>query len=387
MAKSTGDSPNGIDALAVRVDEQPVRARLEYSLFVTGSVFLLIASIIFPLVGAFADSANGNVAFGTALFLRITINICASLVAIVVLYLLTNLRKMRTPSTFDVVVTGILTWLTMAIVRVAFQTVAHAQGLPKFSGGVPQEIAVSVAFLPLLVALLLLVAQRDRLLTSQTILLDEARRALEEDHESLSNRVFDHLHGTIQSELIVAKVRILDVARSLPDGADAEALRAVAERLRRLYEIEVRRLAHAMVATGLDIGVEEALIGLAESCTGLCTVRIHVEDGFLAIDEGLDDVNKSAIRLAIYRIAEESVSNAIRHAGAMFVDIYIGVRTENRRQTIHLKVVNDCRIPAVVSPDGVGLRVMRARATALDGGLRTDIVDGRFVLQAWLAVP
>jgi signal transduction histidine kinase len=82
---------------------------------------------------------------------------------------------------------------------------------------------------------------------------------------------------------------------------------------------------------------------------------------------------------AMYRIAQEALSNAIRHSGARQIEIKIGAMDD----AIYLIVADDGRgfaldavVPSASGASGLGLHTMRDRATALNGSLEISTAPG-----------
>ena len=74
---------------------------------------------------------------------------------------------------------------------------------------------------------------------------------------------------------------------------------------------------------------------------------------------------------AVYRIVQESVTNAIRHGHATEIDVHLSC--QERRMTI---VVQDNGIGCAKIEQGFGLRHMRERLRLLGGSLRVNGENG-----------
>ncbi len=81
-----------------------------------------------------------------------------------------------------------------------------------------------------------------------------------------------------------------------------------------------------------------------------------------------------ATQVAIYRVAQEALNNAIRHAGAG--EIAVALAPEHDGAGWILTVHDDGNGRAATAPEGVGLRGMRERALTVDAELRVDAVPG-----------
>ena len=355
-------------------------------MFVSGSLFLTILSVITPFVGAFASSIISPRSLSNILLLRETVNIVGALAGIVVLFLLTGSPRFDMRRLRDVVLLTLIVSLFISAVRLILQPLVGLHSDELGSRWLSLEIIIAVIFAVLLLTVMILVAQRYTLVDAQVILRDEARRALEEDHESLRVRVFDHLHGTVQSELLVTRIRLLDIARELYDEKAAAAIVKEAGNIGRIHEMEIRRLAHVMVASGIDISLGEALRQLALACEGLCEVKINLYEDFSHFDLSLEDDARATIRLAIFRIVEECVNNALRHGKAQKITIDLGAQQHTNGHIVFIQVSNVGDLPAGETREGAGLRVMRARASLYNGSVKTSVLNGVFTLTTELDI-
>lgn len=359
----------------------PRRAQL-----ITGSAVLVILAVVTPITAALYIANVRALSFWSVLMLRETANLAGVLCGVAALYVMTHVRGIDSSRIPGVLTLAFIATLASAGARQVAQMVldpTRASTQPELQAA---ELSSSLLIFGVLVAVLLLVAQRERLANTQTILLDEARRALQDDHESLRGRVFDHLHGTVTSELVVARVRLLDIARELPRGVQADGVQNVAAGLQRLHQLEIRRLAHVMVASGLDTSLHEALSQLAASSEGLCEVGVTIDAEFEVFDHASTGDSRAFLRLAIYRIVEECISNAIRHGRAKVIDVEITTRSTGRKRLVEVTVTNSGDLSAAYGPEGVGLRVVRARAAAFNGSLQTSARHGRYAVTVQLEI-
>lgn len=181
------------------------------------------------------------------------------------------------------------------------------------------------------------------------------------------NRLARELHDTLAHTLSAMAVQ-LEGARSLWD-AEPERARSMVDRSlagARSGLEEARRAIVALRASALEeLGLVGALAKLAEdiSATSSVVARAQIDD-----PGELDP----AVEHAIYRIAEESLANVIRHAGA----------TE---ATLRLHRHGD-RVELIVGDDGVGLDQARP---AGDGHLgvagmreRAKLVGGELAIES-----
>jgi len=169
--------------------------------------------------------------------------------------------------------------------------------------------------------------------------------------ESERLRIARGLHDEVGQVL----TGVLLELRSVEGGEEAQ--RAV----RRALE-EVRRIARELRPELLEhLGLVSALTELSRRFAEQSGIQVerHFADDLPALSDDAE--------LAVYRVAQESLTNAARHAGASRIDIAL----EPGERSLVLRVVDD----GVGMPHGAeanghgGLRGMRERALLVDGAL------------------
>lgn len=354
----------------------------------SGAALALILSIMAPIVGVLADVAIKGQSLTYSLALRFGINLLTALVTVICLYLLIGWRRVDPTRPRDLILVGIVTGLILLVIRVVLLRALYGRDSSAGSNWIPAEASVIVIFAVLLILVLLFVAQRERLSTAERLLSDEARRALHDDSELLRTRVFDHLHGTVQSELLVARIRLVDIADEITDPSAAEAVRAIAARLLHVHETQVRAFAHSVVGEGIDQGLADALVVLTVSMEDLCEVTTAFSEEFIELERATPIEISAPAQLAMYRIIEECLVNAIRHGRARNADVHVALASEGRRgPLVEITVSNDGEMPVSESSDGAGMRMMRVRASAYRGTVQAESAEGRYVVRALLEWP
>ncbi|MGW7680764.1 HAMP domain-containing sensor histidine kinase [Kribbella sp. NPDC054772] len=184
-----------------------------------------------------------------------------------------------------------------------------------------------------------------------------AARALSAQ-ESERRRIARELHDEVGQSLTAV---LLDLKRAADLSVD-HALRvelAQAQETTRSSLDEVRRLAHRLRPGVLeDLGLVSALTALTTELsdhTGLL-IRRHFEAGLPRLDEQTE--------LVLYRVAQESMTNVARHAGAERIDLYL----TGHEDAVVLRVKDDGR-GIGLAHEGAGLRGMRERALLIGASL------------------
>src|SRR4029079_10010464 len=87
-----------------------------------------------------------------------------------------------------------------------------------------------------------------------------------------------------------------------------------------------------------------------------------------------------AVQLAVYRILQEALTNAIRHG-----DGGVAVRLAWGPERVDLEVANAMKTDAAPSA-GHGIIGMRERAQLAGGSLSAEAIDGDFVVRATIPI-
>jgi two-component system sensor histidine kinase UhpB len=184
----------------------------------------------------------------------------------------------------------------------------------------------------------------------------ETSRAVLAGQEGERLRVARELHDEVGQGLIaITLMAERAAAESSPE--DAAKFTAIADKLL-FYLDELRRIAHELRPETLDdLGLVNALDAL---CNGVGADRGVVVDRDLY---GRFDGLTGEQELVLYRVAQEALTNAARHADASRVSL----RLAERRRELTLEVLDDGRGVAAPLSDGVGIKGMRERARLVGG--------------------
>lgn len=196
---------------------------------------------------------------------------------------------------------------------------------------------------------------RERWLAGQVVSVEERERA----------RLARELHdGTAQA---LSGIRmLLDTSLAAQDPAERCAHLQVMHEIASEALVDVRQLAHNLHPSVLDdLGLPAALASLARRSGGVVEV----------VEEGEDDRPlPTDVAASLYRVAQEAVGNALRHGGAPRIRVSL-VRDG---RSVGLVVTDDgSGFDPSSSSAGMGLLVMRERASLLGGRCSVDSAPGR----------
>lgn len=202
-------------------------------------------------------------------------------------------------------------------------------------------------------------------------LATELINAADKERAAISRELHDSA-----AQSLAALVMQLSVVAKGADNAPRELLKERIEVARLLATNtleEVRLLAHTMHPRVLDdLGLIAALKRLARDTTDhLANYASSAEDSGVVVDvvakEGSDEAIPAPAMSVLYRVAQEAVQNARRHASPKRVEI--NLRTD--AETASIEITDDGRgfDPDAVRDEraGIGLFTMRERVALVDG--------------------
>lgn len=213
----------------------------------------------------------------------------------------------------------------------------------------------------------LLAAAEEELRTSNEVLRSEIakRRSLEREILHISEREQQRIGQDLHDDLgqrLAGTWLMSDVLKKnlrnqgLPEAGQAAHISSLLKEALVLTRALARGLHPVAIGDG---GLTAALEELA--------ARTHQMFSASCVYQGPEHIglgNTTATHL--YRISQEAVTNAVKHGRAKSISIELSITP----QRIILSVKNDGRLlPASVSGDGMGLRIMKYRADIIGGVL------------------
>ena len=220
-------------------------------------------------------------------------------------------------------------------------------------GSLPEVAALSQAF-------------NDMLQRLEIERRDSGWRALAAQEDE-RRRVARELHDEVGQMLTGVVLQLETLARQAPPEL-REQLLALQESARGGVE-EVRDIARGLRPEALDeFGLRPALVSLASGFAEHAGLRVRRRmDGELP-------ALPSEAELVIYRVAQESLTNVVRHAGAREVELVL----EHDHGAVVLRVRDDGRgLDPASTRRGGGMRGMSERAMLVGGRLRIEPVAPR----------
>jgi len=351
-------SPLGFDVLAIAVLVLPLFARRKYP-FAAPAVFWLLAAAL-----SFADGRL--VPFLTGIFV---LGMAAS-------FLLGNLRDARHAR------------MGLAIVFGGAAIVIYNK---------PEHSAGELIFIPMLFGITWLAGYALRSRAEEAVAAAEHAEAAEvraaqaeREREASARiavaeeraRIARELHDIVAHSVSVMVLQVGAVRHTLPDTLtdEADALQDV-EQMGRTALAEMRRLLGAMRSDsdGLELAPQPSLDGLdalaaAVERAGL-PVRVHIDGEPFRLPPAID--------LSAYRIVQEGLTNALKHAHASHADVTVRYSPDE----LQIEVRDDGPGAAPSDGHGHGLVGIRERVKIYGGEMTAGAaLDGGFVLSTRLPI-
>jgi signal transduction histidine kinase len=198
-----------------------------------------------------------------------------------------------------------------------------------------------------------------------------AERAAEEERRRIARELHDSISQALFSMSLQVRTASVALEREEVDPRSPLA-RAIGElaRLTRGALAEIRALIFELRPEGLR---EEGLVAALRKHAAAVGARdgvpldVDLPDEPLPLDPGVEE--------ELYRVAQEAIHNAVRHADATRIMLAAGLHPE---QGIWLEIADDGRgfDPGLDRPGHLGLRTMAERAARAGGDLSIDSAPG-----------
>lgn len=220
-------------------------------------------------------------------------------------------------------------------------------------------------------------AQRSAELRGAIRELQESRRRIVQGQEELRRDIAEHLHGPVQSRLLVAS-HWLSTAQNALDtnpGDAAEYIGKAAQLIRETTQGDLRSISHQLHPSLIRLGLLGSLRSLTNADWPGVEVEIDASDGPGDPHDLWGTGLPEELRLAMYRVVEEASNNIQKHSMATKVTVRLDRPKEDEvRVTIQ---DNGRGFDVQTTPPGFGMLSMQDYCAALDGTLLVESQVGK----------
>lgn len=203
---------------------------------------------------------------------------------------------------------------------------------------------------------------------------DEATLALFRGQEIERRRIAKEIHDGIGPLMSTIRLNLDAVQNDLSNVSEKTMQKVrIMDELVQEVSNDIRNISHALMPSALiDFGLVRALASLCEKTTRTEVVDVQF------YPTGLDERLPKEIELALYRISQELLHNALKYAQAKTITVQLVKRTDKIVLTVEDDGIGFDAKDAK-QYEGIGLRNIYTRTHSLNGQFIIDTIKGRGV--------
>jgi len=195
--------------------------------------------------------------------------------------------------------------------------------------------------------------------------LQLSRQRIVTAQESVRRDIAQQLHGSVQNRLIILLHRLTELERTAPPGALAQELRDLRQKLGDLLDNHVRPISHRLYPSILRRGLVAALQSLGDQFEVSLDIEMELDEELTRRERLEPHLILEQVRLAAYRIAEEALTNVVKHTKSS--KIIMGLRLLPEDWLCLLMRDNAQGFDMGSIPGGRGLLMMQDYAEVVGG--------------------
>jgi len=194
--------------------------------------------------------------------------------------------------------------------------------------------------------------------------------------ESLRKDIASQLHGTVQSRLILLGHKIAELEAKARSKRMTEELADVRQRLEELQNEHIRSISHRLFPSILRLGIATSLESLIDEYSAKLLVDLRVSKKLRDREQANRKLIPDNVKLALYRIAEEALTNISKHTSAAN-NIVVKLSLSDSR-ILRLTVRDDGPGSNTTSPStGIGLLLISDYAASAGGSCTIKSIPGK----------
>jgi signal transduction histidine kinase len=196
--------------------------------------------------------------------------------------------------------------------------------------------------------------------------LQRSRQRLIAVHERVRRDIAAQLHDGVQEKLLVLKGRLQELLKGIsPAPETARILSEAVEGLNHDIERQVGVLSRRLYPSTLSCGLVSAFASFRDQFGASLAIEMELDEELMRQEKADRNPVSEQVGLAAYRIAEEALTNVVKHAKARKVTVRLAPHREGR---LRLTVRDDGRgFDMGSAPRGLGMATMQDYAGAADG--------------------
>lgn len=198
--------------------------------------------------------------------------------------------------------------------------------------------------------------------------LQESRRRIVGAQEDVRREIASHLHGRVQARLLVLRTQLYRMSHNGASEPDADGqMSVVIEQLDDLIQNDITSLSHRLYPSILRRGIVPAIQSLSDHFEGSFEISLDLSDHIVQAERMNRELLPESVKLAAYRIAEDALTNVVKHAAATTVTIQLDMPDPEH---LRLSVTDNGKgFDVAQSGRGLGIEAMHDYAGAVGGEL------------------
>jgi signal transduction histidine kinase len=223
--------------------------------------------------------------------------------------------------------------------------------------------------------------QAEKELSAQAVALaraDEAQRSRQRiviAQETLRKEIAQEIHGSVQNRLIFLVLRLKQLQEVIEPESAAAELADLREKFEELLEHEIRSIVHQLYPYILRRGFVPALQSLGDQFESVIPIELDLDQDLVRRGRADRNLIPEQAKLAAYRIAEEALTNVVKHANATNVSVRLEAHSG---EWFKLTVRDDGQgFTHDESSEGMGIVGMRDYAESIGGECVIQCAPGK----------
>ena len=154
--------------------------------------------------------------------------------------------------------------------------------------------------------------------------LHHSRRRIVAVEESVRREIALRLHGSVQNRLIVLVERLKKFVQDAPAGELATGLQDLVEEIGEPLQQDLRSITHQLYPSILRLGLIPCLQTLCDFHEHALTMELDLDEELARKERDDRSLIQDQVKLSAYRIAEEALTNVVKHANSQKAVMALG---------------------------------------------------------------
>jgi signal transduction histidine kinase len=196
--------------------------------------------------------------------------------------------------------------------------------------------------------------------------LQRSRQRLIAAQERVRRETAAQLHDGVQEKLLILKGHLQELLRGTSSASETTRLLSeVIDGLNQVVEQQVGVLSRQLYPSILSHGLVPTFLSFADQFKAGPAVEMELDEELMRREKADRNSVPEPVKLAVYRIAEEALTNAVKHAKASKVTVRLDA---SREGWLRLAVRDDGQgFDLESAPHGLGITTMQDYADAVGG--------------------